>query len=259
MGNNNRGIALSLMAGAGAFIACAGTAQADVVVATSPDGGIFNTGILAIAAGDLTRDETVSRTVSFDQFDSSLGTLTSVTFSLDGFNLTDRLRISITGSEGFTGSVTSTATFKILGPGPATLFEGSPTPSQVTATCSGSGGSCDSGSISLSPLPTFTTPVVIGSGLSAFIGGATFDLTVEMKLSVPLGTSGTGAGFVCTSTTIAPTVCDVSASASWAGGLTVTYTYDPVVAAVPEPAGLGLFATGLIAAGIFVRRRRRVD
>lgn len=260
MNANNRGMALSLMAGAGALIACAGSAQADVVVASSPDSGLFSTGLVAIAAGDLTRDEVVGRSVAFSQFDSSLGTLTSVTFSLDGYNLSDSVRIVISGNEGFTGSVTSTATFKISGPGPQVLFEGSPTPTQATASCSGHDPNpCDSGAVSPATLPTFATPVVLGTGLAPFIGGATFDLDVELTLSVPLGTSGIGPGFVCTSVDVVPTQCDVSARASWAGGLTVTYTYEPVAAAVPEPTALGLFATGLIAVGVLTRRRRRID
>ena len=106
---------------------------------------------------------------------------------------------------------------------------------------------------------------MIGTGLAPFIGGATFDLDVELTLSVPLGTSGIGSGFICTPSgpsptpSSIPTQCNVSAIASWAGGLTVTYTYDPVATAVPEPAALGLFATGLIAVGVLTRRRRRLD
>lgn len=251
----NRGTNLAIAAGAGALVGLAGAAQADVITA-SPSPAPFS-----VSASVPTGDGVVHHdgdTLTFNQFDPSLGTLTSITFSFSSGALSDNAHVNVTGAEGKVGNLTTTATFTITGPGSLALFTSSPAPVTVHATCSvfSFGSPCD-GTASAGPV-TFVTPAIVSSGFAPFEGLGTFDLAVDLSLLVPVGTTGaTGSGAVCTANTGTPT-CHTSGDAAWSGSVSVQYTYTLAdTTPVPEPGMLGVFATGLIATAALRRRRKR--
>jgi hypothetical protein len=253
---SNRGTSLAIAAGAGALVGFTGAAQADVITAP-PSPAPFS-----VSASVPTGDGVVHHdtdTLTFNQFDTSLGTLTSITFSFISGALSDNAHVSVSGGEGKAGNVTTTATFTITGPGSLALFTNSPDPVTVNATCSAfSFGTPCTGNASVGSV-TFVTPTIVSSGFAPFEGLGTFDLAVDLSLLVPVGTKGlTGSGAVCTANFGPPTTCSTSGDAAWSGSVSVQYTYTAAdTTPVPEPGMLGVFATGLIATATLRRRRKR--
>lgn len=182
-----------------------------------------------------------SLNLTFNKFNSGLGTLTGVKFTL-GSNTETTASVEVfPGEFGGEGRTTNISSFEVQVNTPTlgTLF--GPQTSEPSAFCfSESSESCsDSASEPSSFNGTFNVP---GGNVGDFVGVGTFDAT--LLYSAFLETSCEGAE------------CFHEGSISWSGSLKVEYTYDPA-AAVPEPGTLALFGAGL--AGAAVARRRKKD
>lgn len=231
--------------------AATGISQAAVITQTSS---------FSLASGTLTRSESgdsftstvtpvqvsdpvsLSQNMSFDLFDSSLGTLTGVTFWLSNPLGTDILTLSegIAQGDGLTqaaGSVTRTLT------GPS-----GPSISLVSAflgTACGHFDTCSTDTLSNSPLATDVGGESLA--LAGFIGQGNFDITAGLALAAPTISYTTTPDCASTEATL---------TSSWAGTVRIDYVYTaaPPSNDVPEPGSLYLAGAALLAA-IGLRRR----
>jgi hypothetical protein len=227
---------LAAMAGAGLLAATAAPAQAE-----TQSFSISSTG-------------TADNTLSFDQFDTTLGTLTGVTFALSNSASSQDATITLTGAEGGGGAGTTVANFVALGPGSGgpdaiTLFDGTGT---TTAQCAGLGPGCsetDNGTVDAA---SFTTPTTVNgpADLPSYEGTGTFDVGVGFG-SLSSTTN------LCSSLgrSVTPT-CTTTGDAAWSGDITVTFDYTPAVTGVPEPGTFTLFAAALSGLVMLARPRR---
>lgn len=183
-----------------------------------------------------------SQTLNFNLFNPTLGTLTSVDYTL--LNSTTTRNLTVTGSRN-SGTVnsssigTTSGTVNLVG-GPLLLPAFLHT---ITATCTGS-PSC-SASPTLSDAVTGTQNI---GALGSYIGFGTVDATLRLGAgrSFPLGTPIVAAGLSRTA----------NIDANWSGDLQLVYTYTPN-AAVPEPSVWAPFAlSGVLLASRSLRRRK---
>ncbi|HLX27180.1 MAG TPA: PEP-CTERM sorting domain-containing protein [Casimicrobiaceae bacterium] len=189
--------------------------------------------------GEPSSSDNESTTVTFDQFDPLLGTLTGIDISLDS---TLAASLSVSGSvaersDNSTSTWDGTVTLTM----PGVNFSD---PHTFTV-------SCDFGSCSNSSSPSFDeltgislSPVDFASyiGTGSVTASLALDLTVSVSNNFMDEPAAKGSG-----------------SGTWdpppPEGLNVLYTYTPAVTPVPEPGTLALVAMGALA-GMASRRRR---
>jgi hypothetical protein len=194
--------------------------------------------------------DVLSDTLSFDKFDTSLGTLTGVVFDLSS-DPSQSVTFSLSGGEGGNGAGETSVNFLASGPGnggPITLFSGTGT---AAAGCSdsSSGDLCTATDQTVSNA-TFTTPATVNGALDlpSYEGPGTFNVDVNLDSLLIHTTSCAPSGFP------APT-CTTTGSAAWSGDITVTFQFDAPTN-VPEPGTFGLFAAALGGLAMLARRRR---
>lgn len=186
---------------------------------------------------------TASQNIDFSAFDSSLGTLNDVTFTLSDSNPVENSSVTTSFFAPFPTSYTGSmsARFRVRGPGSGgpsavVLFSGT---GVAYSACTDFGFGCSSSGNSSTTPPTFNNSFVVTdpADLASYEDVGTFSLVVSAQLTNP-SCSGPQ--------------CQAGASASWAGTITVSYDYT----AAPEPASMGLMASGLGLFGLLRRRRR---
>jgi len=177
-----------------------------------------------------------AKVISLPQFDSSLGTLTSIVFELDA-TVTANVAIENLASKDAAVDILFGSFVDVKKSG-TSLLSTTPTKS-ATYTMAAYDNTFDWGGTSgakyLGLTATETKTITLNSGFGDYIGAGTFDL--DVLASAFSKTTGTGN------------------VASWyeteAGAkATVTYNY------VPEPASLAVMATGLLGAFGFGLRRK---
>jgi PEP-CTERM motif len=173
-------------------------------------------------------------TLNFNQFDTTLGTLMSVTISLSDSSTVVSQAQNGTSSQGNFTNFENTGTLTVTGPD-------STTTSTSLSTTPGSGMVSPGSTITvatavsnfLSSGPTAVTTLTAYEG----VGAGTFNVIAGASNSF----SGSGGGIVFS-----------GGNTSVYGSVTITYTYS---SAVPEPASMAMVAIGL--GGVFVVRRFR--
>ncbi len=172
-----------------------------------------------------------STSISLPQFNPSMGTLTSITFTLDGQTIGSA---TVTNNSGAAGDylVAIFTSLSLLDPSNNMLASISPAFSQSLTISNG-----DSKTASGTSLPS-TDSATITTGFSPYVGLGDVTFTVA------------GQGFAAAN---GPTPYSVDSTTSGQGKITVTYNTASVV---PEPATLALFGSGLLALGLLYQRRR---
>ena len=175
------------------------------------------------------QQKTDTTSVSVKQFDPSLGTLTGVSLTIDGSELT----VTLTSNSG-TVNGGGGASDKFLPTGP--FIPDNHT--EADSACSS--GTCDL--LTNGAVAGFSVPLP-GAFNSAYTGTGTVSEGLELDLTAIVN-SGNG---------------NAVASDTWSGTVDVTYTYTPAAnATVPEPGSCLLLLTVLGIPGLFWRRNRAV-
>jgi len=241
-----------------AVLACgAGSAAATLLTLPSQ-----NFSLDASVPGSFTTDVTGAGSTddptdpkSFAQFDTLGGTLTLNSVKIVISTTSTSLSAAITSFDcsdlGCSGDATNTSTFEVTVDGLSPLSQG-PFSQTASVTC-GLTDDCvpdTANPLSDTPLPLqpslsdFT--LNLNSGLGAFIGSGTFDVTPDLALDALFNTLGLSPDNGTQMTT----------DSAWSGTITVTYDYTAPTNGAPEPASLVLIGTALAVLG-FSRSRRK--
>jgi hypothetical protein len=177
-----------------------------------------------------------SATLSFHQFNTTMGTLTGVTITLNDYTSVVCQATNNTDSQESFSKFYYTGTVAVLGPDGTTtstsLSTSSDNSGNVTAFSVITVDSTENASLTSGPTSVTSISSYEGSG------AGTFNLTVTPNNS--FGGSGSAA---------------VGGYTSTYGSVTITYEYTPNV--VPEPASMAMVAIGLGGLAIAHRFRRR--
>lgn len=243
---------IGLLAGIGTVVPAIGTAEASLICGATQcteSQGFSLTSTPATqgepvfsSSGTVSASDPKTTTVTFDQFDPLLGTLTEVDISLSS-TLTGSL--TVIGSESSTNSATGTWA------------------AGVTLTMPGGFSFTDSQTVPLSCGPFFCTmtnsaisfaedasPQAVAGSLAGYIGNGTFTGDLGLNLTISANNNGAGAAQAYGSATWDPPV----------KGVTVTYIFTPaVVPTAPEPSTLALLGMSAAAGWGFARRRSKED
>ncbi|WP_374501060.1 choice-of-anchor E domain-containing protein [Zoogloea sp.] len=211
-----------------ALIAAAGVAQA---------GTVFQSQEYAYTAGTATNWGAVpggnpaSVSLTFDAFDTTLGTLDSVVIKFLG-SVTSSVTVNAVTAEPFGADVSSGARIRIIG-GPGTGTQLTITKSETTAPLS-------AGTSAVVDFGTLLADTTFNAATNLFLSDVTFDLAAVGSNSC--GTSGGNNG------------CDFNTTAGARIEVTYDYTATPP-AKVPEPASMALVGLGMM--GLAAIRRRK--
>ena len=194
-----------------------------------------------------------SKTPSFAKFDTTLGTLISVDFSLSS-SVSTTLTVTNNSASASTGSVRTSVSLAVndpsdfLGyylPTPPGDPVGNTTLDVITATQGYSlGAGATSTLLTKTKTGSTTFNFVDGATLAEFSGPGAIDLSFGTFTTTLLSNTG--------GNTFASQVTTVSSV------LTLTYSYTPIeVSAVPEPATYAALSGGAVLMGVLFLRRRK--
>ena len=178
-------------------------------------------------------------------FDTTLGTLTGISFSVGGSVTTSFSGTDLSGNAN-TITLTSQATLSLFAPP-------SPTPANLIAS---STPSASQAPFTIGPGANFG-PIVVVAPVSSTVSNYTgsflpFETLGSGTVSMPV--SANGQSTASDSNGNIATVIRTNAQAFGS----VTYFYTPVTTGVPEPGSVAmLVAGGMTGAGFFIRRRRK--
>ena len=215
-------------------------------------------GSFSVSVFSLTPAFALSSLLNFNQFDTSLGTLTDVTLSVLNPSGSDILTMgaSIAGDVGGGESGTSGSSGTQVAKGSAlrslsgTFGAISNTNPLTTAPCSELFVDCPGVTSTAGALSAVFTNATGLTPLANFIGGGTIGITAGLSFSAPTLEYSLPPDCASTFATL---------NSSWGGTVNLRYTYTtadpPPTGNVPEPGSL--YLAGMALAGLVVWRQRR--
>jgi hypothetical protein len=193
---------------------------------------------------------TDSQTLSFTKFDTTLGNLTGVTITFTTTQYSATVTVQADNGGFAESTFFSDATMDRLLSG--ALILGAPSQQTFSASCLAPTSQTNSCNDSTTDTTDFSGTAGLAGAPSTFNAPpATFDLTVALSSTLaPRVTPDNGTSFAGDST------FSGALNANWKGDVSVVYTYDAPVTAVPEPLSLYLLIAGLGGIALSQRRRR---